>query len=273
MEKDHFVGQIGQNVPRNNEEKEEDLLEALYERWRTGKSMLVADIIVDLKIKRRELSMLLRRMQQHGYLVEALRSGTLELTDFGRVQGAECMSRHQYLTQFLQLVSGMGLQEAQESACRMEHVMNAQGIRGISDFLKYGDVYDRIIENFDLRAMYELGSYPVCIGLYCMDKRSPRVLAEEFDLLEDETTLEVNDRRSWFHIRRQKETAEALWYLEKQEWTLADEEKKGWRIPTDAFTFTISTGTPVMDGTAIVALAGRKHRPKASQCRELNVHI
>ncbi|MDO4287446.1 MAG: metal-dependent transcriptional regulator [Eubacteriales bacterium] len=273
MEKDFFVGQIGQNVPRNIEEKEEDLLEALYERWRTGKSMEVADIMIDLKMKRRELSMLLRRMQRHGYLVEALRSGALELTDFGRVQGAECMSRHQYLTQFLQLVSGMNPKEAQESACRMEHVMNAQGIRGISDFLKYGDVYDRIIENFDLRAMYELGTYPVCIGLYCMDRRSPRVLAEEFDLLQDETTLEINDRRSWFHIRKQQEITAALWYLEKQDWIRAEEEKAGWRIPTDAFTFTISTGTPVMDGTAIVAFAEQEHRPKAAECRELNVHI
>lgn len=273
MEKDYFVGEIGKNVPKNTEEKEEDLLEALYERWRQGNSMQVVDVMIDLKLKRREIGQLLRRMEQHGYLVEAVRSGTLELTPFGKIQGAECMSRHQHLTQFLQLVSGMGLAEAQENACRMEHVMNDKGIQGISDFLKYGDTYDRIMENLDLRMMYDEGDYPVCFGLYCMDKRAPRVLAEEFDLLEDETMLEVAETRSWFHIQKRENTELSLWYLRRADWKLAEEQPDGWLIPTEAFTFTVSTGMPVIDGTVIVALAGREHEPTAADCRELNVHL
>lgn len=271
MEKDYFVGEIGKNVPKNTEEKEEDLLEALYERWQQGDSMRVVDVMIDLKLKRREIGQLLRRMEMHGYLVEAVRSGTLELTPFGKIQGAECMMRHQSLTQFLQLVSGMGLEEAQENACRMEHVMNDKGIRGISEFVKYGDIYDRIMENLDLRMMYDEGDYPVCFGLYCMDKRAPRVLAEEFDLLEDETTLEVTEKRSWFHIQKRENTPLSLWYLRRAGWRLAEERPGGWLIPTDAFTYTVSAGMPVVDGTLVVALAERE--PTATDCRELNVHL
>lgn len=273
MEKDYFVGEIGKNVPKNTEEKEEDLLEELYSRWQQGDSMEVVDVMIDLNLKRREIGRLLKRMEQHGYLVEAVRSGTLELTSFGKIQGAECMMRHQSLTQFLQLVSGMGLEEAQENACRMEHVMNGKGIQGISDFIKYGDIYDRIMENLDLRMMYDEGNYPVCFGLYRMDKREPRELAEEFDLLEDEATLEVAEKRSWFYIQKQENAPFSLWYLRRTGWKRAEERADGWLVPTQVFTFTVSAGMPVIDGTLVVALAGRESEPTAADCREMNVHL
>ena len=46
---------------------------------------------------------------------------TSELSDKGKLEGMECLARHEKLTQFFQMVSGMDQQRAQEDACRVEH--------------------------------------------------------------------------------------------------------------------------------------------------------
>ena len=46
----------------------------------------------------------------------------------------ECLARHEKLTQFFQMVSGMDQQRAQEDACRVEHYISPEGLKGIENF-------------------------------------------------------------------------------------------------------------------------------------------
>lgn len=271
---DGFNGEIGQNIPSTSAEKEEDLLEELYLWWKDERLLTPSSICIHLGITKRELTYLVRQMIKHGYLKETEKGEPLELTDFGKSQGAECLERHQYLSQFLQMVCGLEEKKAYEDACRMEHVVSQDAIRGICGFLKYGDTCDRVMRDLDLSSMYREGSYEFRMGIYCTEKRYPRILAEEYYYFSDKICLEVGEEKSSFFLRLRKEEAPGiLWYKKKHGWKKAKREGNGFRIPTDIFTFTVSTVIPVTEGDGIVAFASSGREPAGEECRELNVHI
>ena len=269
-----FNGKIGYNIPSSNEEKEEDLLEILYIYWKNGKAITIADLCVRLNMTRRELNLLIRQMVHHGYLEETEKNADLRLTEFGKTQGLECFDRHQYLTQFLQMVCGLDKDQAQDNACRMEHVVSGEVIQGICDFLKYGDTYDRVVQDFKLHSMYEAGSYVFCMGIYCTEKRYPRILADEFYEFSDEIYLEVGEDACFFYLRPKLEKQrQYLWYKESSGWKQACLTEKGFMIPADIFTFTVSSAVPITEGDGMIAFTDGECEPTEEDCRELNVHI
>lgn len=268
------MGKIGMKVPMNMEEKEEDFLERMYLRWREGKSLLLVDFTVEMKTCKRELNSLAKRMLKHGYLEEPMANGELFLTDFGKSQGLECTVRHQKLMQFLQMVSGMEQEEAEQDACRMEHVISGKGMDGISNFLKYGDIYDRNFGHMDLSATYEEGTYDILMAIYEPEKRNPRFLAEEFEKFQTVAALKVKaGESSFFLYLKQGNDAGCLWYKKNEEWILAVRTEDCFRLPTDIFTYTVSAAVPVTEGKAIIAFTENGISPITTDHRELNIHL
>ena len=92
------------------------------------------------------------------------------MTPLGRARGAECLARHQRLTQLIQMVCDLDEEQAEENACRMEHVVSRNVIVGIEQFLRSGDTHDRILKNTDLSTLYEPGNYEFCMGIYRPEK-------------------------------------------------------------------------------------------------------
>lgn len=269
-----YIGEIGCNVPPSEEEKEEDLLEMLYLWWGNGRPLTVINMVIETGMKKREVNSLIKKMVKHGYIEDPDGGTELKLTDFGKAQGAECVSRHEKLVQFLQMVSGMDEEEAGEDACRLEHVISKKGIQGISDFLKYGDVYDRMIRNPDFLTLYGEGTHEMCMGIYYAEKRQPRILAKEFEWFEDELVLEVEKNGSSFRLcLSDKDRQGELWYRKEDAWERAERTEGGYRIPARIFTYVISAAVPVMEGTAMIALPDGEQKPAAMDCRELNVHL
>ena len=131
-------------------------------------------------------------------------NGHLELTDKGKLEGMECLARHEKLTQFFQMVSGMEQQRAQEDACRVEHYISPEGLKGIENFLQYGDVYDRVYDDMDLYTFYEDGDFPMAFGLYEPERRNPRFLATEYEKLEYSVILRVKSPRTASCSRQKK---------------------------------------------------------------------
>ncbi len=271
-----FNGEIGNNMFYSKEEREEDILETLYLWWKEGKPLTIPQICMDFDITKREMSYYIKQMVKHGYLREPEKNGNLELTAFGKAEGAECLLRHQHLTQFLQMICGLDEERAEENACRMEHVVSGEVLHGICDFIKYGDTYDRVVKNANLRIFYDEGIYEFCMSIYCTEKRYPRVLAKENDWFSDSVFLEISNEKSYFYL---KETAEhldydGLWYKSEFEWKKAVKTKKGFQIPTDVFSFTFSPKMPVTEGYCILAFCSEKDaEPAEKNYRELNVHI
>lgn len=271
---DGFRGEIGQNIPSSSAEKEEDLLEALYLWWKEEKTVTPSEICVQLDITKRELNSLIKQMVRHGYLKESEDSAQMELTDFGKSQGAECVDRHQYLSQFLQMVCGLEEEKAVEDACRMEHVISKEAVQGVCEFLRYGDTYDRVVRDVDLCSVYAPGVYEFRMGIYRTERRYPRLLAEEFYQFSDQVCLEVNEEQSSFYLQPRNETeGMALWYRCRSRWRRAKKKRQGYQIPSEVFTFTFSSVLPVTEGDVMVGFTREEGEPVGSECRELNVHI
>ena len=62
------IGAIGTNVPKNTEEKEEDFLETIFSRWRSGKAMRLTDFAMETGENKAHLRSLAKRLVNHGYI-------------------------------------------------------------------------------------------------------------------------------------------------------------------------------------------------------------
>ena len=266
--------EIGENFAVSQEEKEEDLLERLYLWRQEGRPLWPAELCVHMRITRRELNQLMRQMVRYGYLEEPEERRELEMTPLGRARGAECLARHQRLTQLIQMVCDLDEEQAEENACRMEHVVSRNVIVGIEQFLRSGDTHDRILKNTDLSTLYEPGNYEFCMGIYRPEKRYPRILAEEFFLFVPEIRLNVKEDGSFFSLKkRDSEHPEQVWYRKRDRWRQAEQEYGEFRIPTAALTYTVSPLPSVTEGDLILAFPSEGLGPAEENCRELNVHI
>lgn len=274
--KDIFHGEIGQNFPSSKGEREEDLLEILYEWQKNGTQPTSSELCSKLDMAKRELNYYLKQMVKHGYLYNLDNRERLKLTEFGKFQGAQCRFRHERLAQFFQLI-GMEEKQAEEDACRMEHVLSDEATKKICNFLNYGDTYDRVMRNANLYSMYREGWYEFYMGIYYTEKRYPRILAKEFFLFSDEIALNVKSAESYFYLRKKDEaemdSIDSIWYRDEEEWKQAEETKEGYQIPSDIFIFTVCTDDPVTEGSCMIAFPPRIQPPKEEDIRELNVHI
>lgn len=268
-----FHGEIGKNFPSSKGEREEDLLEILYEWQKSGNQLTSLELCSKLDMAKRELNYYLKQMVKHGYLYSPDNKEELYLTEFGKSQGAECRFRHERLAQFFQLI-GMEEKQAEEDACRMEHVLSDEATKKICNFLNYGDTYNRVMRKANLYSVYWEGWYEFYMGIYDTEKRYPRILAKEFFSFSDEIALEVKSAGSYFYLK-EKDGAEmgSVWYRGDMVWKQAEETKEGYQIPSDIFNFTVCTDDPVTEGDCMIAFPPGKQPPKEEDIRELNVHI
>ena len=118
------------DVTKARGELEEDLLEYVYRTWRQGRQITSKEYAREVNITGYEAAGLVRSLVKKGFLCEP-ENGHLELTDKGKLEGMECLARHEKLTQFFHMVSGMDQQRAQEDACRVEHYISPEGLKGI----------------------------------------------------------------------------------------------------------------------------------------------
>lgn len=254
-------------------ELEEDLLEYVYRKWRQGRQITSKEYARTTGITGYEAAGLVRSLVTKGFLYEP-ENNNLELTEKGKLEGMECLARHEKLTQFFQMVSGMDQQRAQEDACRVEHYISSEGLKGIENFLQYGDVYDRIYDDMDLYTFYEDGDFPLAFGLYEPERRNPRFLATEYEKLEHSVILRVKKSQNCFRLKTKKdESIGCVWYRRDEEWIQAKEEKGVYQLPTDIFTYTANTGIPVTEAVAIIAITRFEQKPLPIDYRELNIHV
>ena len=123
------------NIPHSEEEKEEDFLEYLYMGWKSGTEIWPHQVKMHLELMDAELKRLERGLMESGYLRKRAENSGYRLTELGKVQGEECLLRHHNLTQFLQMTCGLEEEEAEENACRMEHVISPESFHAIKAHL------------------------------------------------------------------------------------------------------------------------------------------
>lgn len=268
------AGEIGQNVPKSTWEMAEDFLEVIYRQWRDGKPMGLSDFVIETGENKTHLRSLIKKLTGFRY-IEIDEDDRITLTDLGKMRGKECLERHQKLTIFFQMVSGMDEEEAEKDACRVEHTISRKAMDGIARFITDGDIYDRCYSNMDLSALYNPGKYEMAMGIYEIERRHPRILARECELFEPYVCLEVTEERgSRFCVRRKPDSRDvSLWYKKEDGWEEVPEEDACFYLPSHLFNYTVSANFPVTEGILVMAVTEKGKAPLMLDGREMNIHV
>lgn len=272
-------------LPSSRREIEEDMLEQICLVANAGAEITVEKLCDRMDMNRREVNFYLKQLKTHGYVVREKDTCTglqgrgaesgIFLTELGKITGEEFQYRHEILTQFLQFV-GVSEEKAKEDACRMEHVISEETVQQICNFVDYGDTFERILKQSDLRIWYRPGSYQFLMGIYQIEKTCPRRFAREFKHFSENIWLHVTEDESSFElIKREGEaSSQNLWYKDpEQGWMQAEERMGNPRIPSGAFKFLTRCQDPIIEGVALIAFTRKGEKPVDWNSRELDVHI
>lgn len=265
------------NIAKTDQEKEEDLLEYIYRQDRRNRYLTASEYAIEGDLYAKEAARLVRNLVKKGYLKESSKKGVITLTENGYLKGIDCLARHEKLTQFFQMVSGMTQEKAQEDACRLEHYISSEALEGIEHFMQFGDVYDRTYQGMDLYTQYGEGSFEMKMGLYELEQRNPRKLAEVFSQWYSKAILTVEKDRNYFIIKvKDDEDEKCVWYQQSGQWTEAERTEAGYCLPADCFTYMVSASVPVTEAKAVIAVTSlqKEHEnPAIEDCCEINIHI
>ena len=272
-------------LPSSRREIEEDMLEQICLIANAGAEITVEELCGRMNMSRREVTFYLKQLKTHGYVVREKDTYTglqgkeaesgIFLTELGKITGEEFQYRHEILRQFLQFV-GVSEEKAEEDACRMEHVISEETVQQICNFVDYGDTFERILKQSDLRSWYRPGSYQFLMGIYQIEKTYPRRFAREFKRFSENIRLHVTEDESSFElIKREGEaSSQNLWYKDpEQGWIQAEERMGNPRIPSGAFKFLTRCQDPIIEGVALIAFTRKGEKPVDWNSRELDVHI
>lgn len=270
-----IVGKIGQEMPSSKREIEEDVLEELSYLSRRSEWVPVSELYKYLEMSKRDVNYYVKQMLKHGYVDDVDKNGNIKISELGRITGAQCRHRHETFTQFLQLIGVKG-KAADEDACRMEHVVSEETVQQITNFVNYGDTFERVIKYTDLKYRYKPGNYSFLMGIYYTDIRCPRAFAKEFKIFSENITLHVDEDSSWFVLKPLKQLPKntEVWYMERKgAWVKAEIIENCPQIPSDAFEYAMQSRDPITEGTILIAFVKTGEIPDEYRSRELDVHI
>ena len=111
----------------------EDYLEEIYVQILSGHRARVRDVAAHLNVKMPSVVKAIQELKRLS-LVNQEPYGDIELTDAGRAAAAQVLGRHKTLRAFLQKL-GVSTENADKDACMMEHILSAETMDRILDFL------------------------------------------------------------------------------------------------------------------------------------------
>lgn len=124
--------------PRRTSPTTEQYVEAIAELAREGGQTSVSDIAEHAGVSRPAASRSVRDLATKE-LVEHRAYGHVALTDTGRALAEQLARKHDMLQRFLQDVLGYGPEQADEEACRLEHLVGdglAHRLGTLAEFLE-----------------------------------------------------------------------------------------------------------------------------------------
>ena len=112
----------------------EDYLEVIHVLLQTKKIARIRDIAAALTVKMPSVARAVAELKKQGLVSQEPYSG-VELTEEGKKVAVTILSRHLLLRQFLQHL-GVSDDNANTDACNMEHILSAETLAKIEEFMK-----------------------------------------------------------------------------------------------------------------------------------------
>ena len=111
-------------------ESGEDYLEAILMIQEQNGSARSIDVARKLNVSKPSVSRAMGILREGGF-VEFSETGELVLTQSGLEKAKMIYGRHVLLTKFLQKITGVSFDQAEENACRLEHDVDEDIVHGI----------------------------------------------------------------------------------------------------------------------------------------------
>jgi DtxR family Mn-dependent transcriptional regulator len=112
----------------------EDYLETIYLLAQANGNTRVRDVAAALKVKMPSVIKAILELKRLDFVVQEP-YGAVELTEAGKVAASQILSRHTLLKEFLVLLK-VDDETAEKDACTMEHILSAETLARITDFVK-----------------------------------------------------------------------------------------------------------------------------------------
>ena len=116
------------------DEATEEYLEAIYRLEREGSGVTTSGLASELGVSAASVSGMLKKLAADGYIDHQSR-GEARLTPKGLVIGAQVVRRHRLAERLLTDVLGMGWDEVDAEACKLEHAISARVEERLIDIL------------------------------------------------------------------------------------------------------------------------------------------
>lgn len=110
----------------------EDYLECLLMLEENGKIRSV-DVAKKMNVSKPSVNKAMNVLKEYGYITQE-NYGDIHLTDNGRVLAESILNRHRTLRGFLLEVLHVDASQAEEDACKIEHVLSEETFRKLSEF-------------------------------------------------------------------------------------------------------------------------------------------
>lgn len=113
----------------------EDYLEAVFVLAENSGEVRLTDIAAMLNVSKPSANRAVNTLTQNGFLSHET-YGAITLTPEGETYAASVLHRHKLLKHFLMNTLGVNENTAEEDACKMEHVMSAETIEKLYNYLE-----------------------------------------------------------------------------------------------------------------------------------------
>lgn len=125
----------------------EDYLELICNLLETSECVKAVEIARRLNISRASVSEALSKLAQKNLIIYESHKG-ISITPEGLKKAKEVIERHRTLTAFFGKTLGLNREEAEENACRVEHVISDNLFKKIKEFQNYCDNNEELTQNF-----------------------------------------------------------------------------------------------------------------------------
>ena len=115
-------------------ESGEDYLEAILRLQLENGFVRSVDVARKLAVSRPSVSRAMGLLEKEGY-IEFSMGNMIKLTATGQTMAEDVYGRHKLLTAFLQKITGVPEDQAEENACRVEHDIDADIVAGIQKWM------------------------------------------------------------------------------------------------------------------------------------------
>lgn len=113
----------------------EDYIEAVYNIFVAENKVKAIDVSRRLNVSRASVTEALQKLEQLG-LINYGHYGTISITDSGVKKAKEVIKKHEILSLFFEKVLGVNHEIAEETACKIEHVIGNEVFKKLEKHTK-----------------------------------------------------------------------------------------------------------------------------------------